>query len=253
MKSRFIHLIPTLFWLGCAGALIAGVGIESDWGSNWLKPMLRKKFGSTVNAEFELVPPFKLAAMESILPETVERPLLVPSRRPAPPPAEAVPAAPSMVRGQYALKGTLINAELTTAYLFETATGKSFGVKKGDNIPGKGIVLFEVANNRVVLQQGDETESLDLPRSSASPRNPFPQPTPATTRADGIPFPQPGPGNPQQSGIAARNTPGAGPAPPFPTGQAAAVPGAQTYGAGPISTDQVPSRRRFQNAVPTPQ
>jgi hypothetical protein len=256
MKARIIHWVPTLFWLGCAGGLAAGIGVESDWGGNWLKPMVRKKFGATVNNEFDLVPPFKLAAMETILPETVERPLMVPTRRPAPPPSAPAAVAPSMVRGQYVLKGTLINTEITTAYLFETVTGKSFGVKKGDNIPGKSIVLSEVMNNRVVLQQGDETESLDLARSSSSPRNPFPTsglPPPPAGRADGAPFPQPGiQPNPQVSSVVPSNAPIAGPIPPFPTGQATPPPGTQTYGAGPVSADQVPARRRFQNVVPTP-
>ena len=130
MKPRILRLMPTLFWLSCAGGLVAGIGIESDWGANWLKPMTRKKFGPSVNNDFDLVPPFKLAAADAILPETLERPLMVPSRRPPPPPLAPIAAAPSMVRGQFTLKGTLVNAELTTAYLFETATGKSFVVKK---------------------------------------------------------------------------------------------------------------------------
>ncbi len=254
MKSRILHLLPTVFWLGCAASLIAGIGLESDWGNNWRKPMVRKKFGPSVNGEFDSVPPFKLAAMEAILPETVDRPLLVPTRRPPPPPVAPVAAAPSMVRGQFTLKGTMVNTEVTTAYLFETATGKSFGVKKGDTIPGKNIIVAEVANNSAVLKQGDDTESLELPRSSASPRNPFPQssmqpqPGVAGMNSNGVPFPQPG----MQPGM---QPPGAGPTPPFPTGQPGAAAVAQNPGVAPPqpSADQFPGRRRFQNVTPPPQ
>lgn len=260
MKPRILRFVPTLFWLGCAGGLIAGIGIESDWGNNWRKPMLRKKFGASVNNDFDVVPPFKLAAMEAILPETVDRPVMVPMRRPPPPPTAPVAVAPSMVRGQFTLKGTLVNADLTTAYLFETATGKSFGVKKGDSIPGKNIIVAEVANNSAILKQGDDTESLELARSSASPRNPFPpsgmQPSnPQGLNANGIPFPQPG----MQQNMQPQNFPGqqqAGipPAPPFPTGQpaAAVAPNLGSVPAQPPS-DQFPGRRRFQNVTPPPQ
>lgn len=258
MKSRILRFIPTLFWLGCAGGLIAGIGVESDWGNNWRKPMLRKKFGASVNNDFDAVPPFKLAAMEAILPETVDRPIMVPTRRPPPPPIAPVAAAPSMVRGQFTLKGTLVSAEITTAYLFETATGKSFGVKKGDTIPGKNIIVAEVANNSAVLKQGDDTESLELPRSSASPRNPFPQsgmqPQPNVTglNANGVPFPQPGM---QPQNFPSQQQPGAGSAPPFPTGQPGVAVVAPNPGSAPTqpSLDQFPGRRRFQNVTPPPQ
>ena len=93
-----------------------------------------------------------------------------------------------MQRGQFALTGTMVIGGKNTAFLRETAGGKSRRVLQGDTV--NGILVADVKPDRVRLALGDETEELVLrvatnPRPTVQPvaqQAPAPVPTPVAGR-----------------------------------------------------------------------
>lgn len=173
------------------GVLLAGtaaaIGFETDWGR---APMGGRTTGNTTKAptlDTKVLPQFALAPLSPAgngYRETVERPLFIPTRRPAP---AGNSAQMAMKKGQFRLAGTTVSAEFSVAYLFETGTNKTYRVKKGADI--NGMTVESIFANRVVLKQGDETEELSL-RTSNSPRPP--PPPPQVAGAPSAPGQQPG-------------------------------------------------------------
>lgn len=147
-----------------------------------------KTAAAGITPDTALLPIFTLPPADISYPEIVERPLFIPTRRPAPPPNNA--PVVTMRRGQYKLVGVSVNQDLSMAFLQEIATGKSKGVAKGTEI--NGMIVDAVEPSRVVLRQGEETEELSL-KVAASPRLPA------------------GP-------VAGATTPGTAPAAPIPPG-----------------------------------
>ncbi len=168
----------------------------------------------------KLLPAFKLGALETGFKETLERPLFVPTRRPAPAGGGTQTA---MKKGQFRLAGTTVSEQVSVAYLYEIATNKTHRINKGAEIGG--ITVESVASNRVTLKQGDEIEELVL-RTSTSPRPPAP------TQVAGAPQPGAAPnsaaGQPGQPAVAAAPVPAALPGMPGanfgPPGQPSAQP-----------------------------
>ncbi|MEO5700063.1 MAG: hypothetical protein ABIR61_06165 [Casimicrobiaceae bacterium] len=158
--------------------------------------------------------------------ETVERPLFVPTRRPAPTPTQEVPKA-TMPKGQFALTGTTVVDGKGTAFLREVKGGKFRRVQKGDTI--NGMLVSEVKQDGVKFAMGDESEELTL-KVAVNPK-PTPgvataPPGPPTAIAGGAAAGQP-PQTPQQAAqtllerrraarAAAAQGQGAPPAPPGP-------------------------------------
>lgn len=177
----------------------AVIGYEVDWGQGRSALAVVPTKVAAQNPEQALLPTYVLPPIDPTYKETVERPLFIPTRRPAP--EGTALAAGSMKKGQYKLTGTSINSTMTVAYLVETASGKALRALKGAEVgPGSGIKVDKVEATRVILRQGDETEELTL-RTAASP------PRPATAVVAAPPAPgqpivqQPfGPGVPPQVG-----------------------------------------------------
>ncbi len=161
-----------------------------------------------------LLPEYAIAGGVAARSETTARTLFNPTRRPAATLA-ADAARTRMQRGQFALTGTTVIDGKSTAFLRETAGGKSRRVRQGETI--NGLVVADVKVDRVRLALGDESEELVLrvaanPRPTAQPVAPVaaPAPVPATAgsapaappvaAAPGQPAPQPiVPGDPAQS------------------------------------------------------
>jgi hypothetical protein len=121
-----------------------------------------------------LLPEFAIAGGTAARADTVQRTLFNPTRRPAP--VAAVEAAKArMQRGQFALTGTTVVDGKSTAFLRETAGGKSRHVKQGETI--NGLMVAEVKSDRIRLMLGDESEEIYL-RVATNPR-PTAQPAPA--------------------------------------------------------------------------
>ena len=154
-------------------ALLIGVtaviGYEVDWGQSGTAPVAVATKVAAQNSEQGLLPAYVLPPIDPTYKEIVERPLFIPTRRPAP--EGTALAAGSMKKGQYKLTGTSISSTMTVAYLVETASGKALRALKGAEVgPGSGIKIDKVEANRVILRQGDETEELTLRTATSPPR-----------------------------------------------------------------------------------
>lgn len=179
--------------------------------------------------EAKLLPPFSLPSEGQAAPETVARPLFVPTRRPSPP--ASVAAASSMKRGQFVLTGVTLTPDAAFVFLKEVATGKTQSIRKGLQV--NGLTVETVEPRRVVLRQADETEELALniqvpPRVAAAPAPSTAVPgAPGAPGVAGVP-----PGPPTRMPV----NPATGPVPPG-SGAPAPAPAAQ----GAPATPQVPA------------
>ncbi|MCA2997839.1 MAG: hypothetical protein ING75_04470 [Rhodocyclaceae bacterium] len=260
---------------------LALIGWETDWGraiggtGDYASVNKRASLDTKVLPQFALAPLFPSGSGYR---ETVERPLFIPTRRPAP---VGNTTQMAMKKGQFRLTGTTVSDQVSVAYLFETSTNKTLRVNRGADV--NGITVESVSANRVVLKQGDETEELFL-RTSSSPKPPPPPPVAAAPGQPGGQTPGQVPGvsgNVLQAGqapapmppqlpsfappgvnVQAGLPPGAAVgAPPIPTGVSAGgppIPGGQAPGMnGPTDPAAAPAsldpnnpavrRRRFQN------
>lgn len=270
MSSR--PALATVLCVLLAGTL-AAIGFETDWGRSLMGGRSAGSNAKTPSLETKVLPRFALAPLSptgSGYRETVERPLFIPTRRPAP---AGNSAQMAMKKGQFRLAGTTVSEQVSVAYLFETGTNKTHRVNKGADI--NGMTVESVFANRVVLKQGDETEELSL-RTASSPR--LPPPPQQVAGASLAPGQQPGAPVPQAMAGAAPPQPPAAPPPGFAPpggtfqagmgqaappgmGQAVAPSGARPPGAPAAAQDADPAaapaaadpnqaqqrRRRFQN------
>ena len=191
MNDLHLRLRATLWWLLPLAALIVLVGLETDLGRGLHRraavdvPVVAKPVAVS------LMPDYAIDGGIATHTDTINRPLFVPTRRPAPVAVVEV-AKPRMQRGQYALTGTTVAGERSLAFLKEVSGGKSRTVKMGDTI--NGLLVAEVKPDRVKLTQGDESEELMLRVASnprATPQPAAPQPG-AQAEVVGQPAPQPG-------------------------------------------------------------
>ncbi len=203
--------------------IAAMIGYEVDWGQGAALTDVPTRKTVASNTEQALLPSYIMPPIDPTYQETVERPLFIPTRRPAPAGATTVA---SMRKGQYKLTGTAINAGMTVAFLVEISTGKGLRANLGAEVlQSGGIKIDKVEATRVVLRQGDETEELTL-RTATSPR-----PSPAALAANQAPPGQAllnpnGGSNGQQINQ-----------PPFPPGMPGEAPG-QFAGVRPQSAGQ---------------
>lgn len=222
-----------------SGALAIVVGViawETDFGQRlWGEPAMSTS-NAAAAAPPKLLPAFKLGALETGFKETLERPLFVPTRRPAPAGAATQTA---MKKGQFRLAGTTVSDQVSVAFLYEIATNKTHRVNKGAEI--SGIMVDSVAGNRVTLKQGDEIEELVL-RTATSPRPPPPAQTAGAPQPGAAPNPAAGP--PGQPAVAAAPQPVAPPGMPGsnfgPAGQPP-VPPSMTAGGATAAPPGVPA------------
>jgi general secretion pathway protein N len=272
------YMITTVLGLLLVAAL-AIIGWETDWGraiggsSGYASANKRASLDTKVLPQFALAP---LSPLGSGYSETVERPLFIPTRRPAP---AGNTTQMAMKKGQFRLAGTTVSEQISVAYLFETGTNKTLRVNKGAAV--NGITVESVSANRVVLKQGDETEELFL-RTSNSPKPPPPPPVAAAPGQPGGQAPGQAPGAPANvaqggqgpvpSQMPAFTPPGVNPqagyppgaamtAPPLPPGTSTGgpqIPGGQNPNtnsptdpaatpAGVDPNNPAARRRRFQN------
>ena len=107
----------------------------------------------------KLLPAATRLAAEQAYPETVTRPLFIPTRRPAPPVPTAA-AAPQFVRGQFQLLGVIMAGNTKIAMLREKSTGKIHRVAQGGDVNGVKVATIE--RDTVTLSQSGETESVPM-------------------------------------------------------------------------------------------
>ena len=215
----------------------------------------------------KLLPAATRVAAEQAYPETVTRPLFIPTRRPAPPVPTAA-AAPQFVRGQFQLLGVIMAGNTKIAMLREKSTGKIHRVAQGGDVNGVKVATIE--RDTVTLSQSGETESVPMQvqklAAAGAPTHdagPFggpeahaagqPGAAPPAPGAPGAALPAPGPhptplapGTAAMLGVAPPGAPGSPqPATPSPTGvQPGIVPPA-------LSPEELLARRRARRAQTT--
>jgi hypothetical protein len=154
-------------WIILYAGLIAGIGIESDWGRQTEWAIALPGIEPAAFVKTTLTEPYQLPAPDALL-ETTLRPLFVANRRPAPippPPEPPKPPKPQMRKGQFSLTGTTIVAEGKFAHLVEKATNKAIVLAEGKEI--NGIKVQQVTPDFVVLTQFDDSETLVLSTAKA--------------------------------------------------------------------------------------
>ncbi len=243
-----------------AAVLLAVIGFETEWGAR-LRPALPApsgKPGAPVDAR--VLPTATVTVAEQAYPDTVARPLFVPSRRPAPA-AVAAPVA-TMPKGTLTLQGVTIAGTTRIALLREKQSGKIHRVELGKQV--NGMSLSQVDADRVVLKQGDEQETVVMlvqkaggaqgsaaaPLPAGGPFAPIAVPAPAQLQPGVPPQGVPPPGVAPQGGGAPN--PGArGANPPVAGSPAAAVvqpPPAPN--AAPMTPEELLARRRARRNQP---
>jgi hypothetical protein len=174
-KRVMLASIVQRYWLTAViiAAIIGIIGVfawETGWG-RYFSPSAPKFDGAPRKADnIAILPPFTMPPIDPTYKETVERPLFSQTRRPNPP-ATAVAAAPVMEKGKYRLSGTSVGPELSTAFLVDLKSGKTWRVVKGglvDPTGSQGVKLDSVNATQVVLKLGDETETLSLATSKSA-------------------------------------------------------------------------------------
>lgn len=174
-KAAGFKFLVQRYWLTAliASAVVGVAGVfawETGWGS-YLSPSAPSFNGAPRQTDnIAILPPFVMPPIDPTYKETVERPLFSQTRRPNPP-AAAVATMPAMEKGKYRLSGTSVNAQLSTAFLVDLKSGKTWRVAKGaivDPAGSQGVTLDSVDATRVVLKLGDETEVLTLATSKSA-------------------------------------------------------------------------------------
>jgi hypothetical protein len=199
-----------LFWLAALGAVVALIGWETDWGRELTRAPVVPDVAAPAPVTLALLSDNRVEDGDQLRQQTVERPVFVPTRRPAPPtvtPAQEA-AKPRMQKGQFVLTGTAVVEQKSIAFLRETAGGKSRSVRVGETI--NGLVVAEVKPDRVRLTMGEDSEELLL-KVAAGPRTTVQPVQPVAAGGPGAPgAPVAGqPGGPAMGGGPAAAAPGA--------------------------------------------
>jgi len=177
MDSLPPRVRAALWWLVPLAVLAVLIGWEAGWGGAIRKAPPPQSPATPKPVALALMPEYSIAGGVAARTETVARTLFNPTRRPAASVADSSKAR--MQRGQFALTGTTMVDGKSTAFLRETAGGKSRRVQQGEVI--NGLTVAEVKADRVRLALGDESEELVLrvatnPRPTAQPAAPVPIP-----------------------------------------------------------------------------
>ncbi len=174
--TRAPQLWKTVAWLVFCFALVIIILFEMRAPSK----AVRSKTSNTVMkiAPIALSPELSLPSLTETYAETTARPILSPTRRPAPPPPPVVAGIapkPAMKRGQFMLIGVTITKEKTIALLRELAGGKTLRVERGQVV--NGLTVEKVEAEKVTLKFEDEREEVVL-KIATAPRMATPPPIP---------------------------------------------------------------------------
>jgi hypothetical protein len=148
-----------LLWVLPFAALLALIGWQTQWGERWHWQVPAESVATPQKVAAAVLPEYHPKETPDTNHDIVERTLFNPTRRPAPA-AVAETAKPRLQRGQFALSGTMVVDGKATAFLRETAGGRSRRVTQGETI--NGMVVTEIKTDRVRLSLGDESEDLAL-------------------------------------------------------------------------------------------
>lgn len=187
-------------------ALLAiGLGVAFAWMTDWGRDIVdgpeiaaKKASGKTESAT--VLPDFKLGSDASTYAQIVDRPLLNPTRKPAPTQAIAVvapePPKPQIRRGLYQLIGVTDLGTVKVAQVREVATRRVSSVRLGDAL--QELRVKKITPEAVILAFDNEEDVLSLakftPSGQVPPPSTPPQPSPVPVAS--------APPQPQQSSAA---------------------------------------------------
>ncbi|MBC7710520.1 MAG: hypothetical protein H7203_10690 [Rhizobacter sp.] len=224
--------------LAVAAALLVALGIESDWGAALSAPVLQVRSGVVKQDAASVLPDFRLGSEANAYNQIVERPLLNPSRKPAPTQlvtAAPEPPKPQVRRGLYQLIGITDLGAVKIAQVREVASNRVKSVRQGDQLQEMTVAKVELT--RVTLSFQGETDVIEMAKFTASGRVPQPAPPPVAI-AQAPPPAAAGPASVQIPPVAS---------PPNPTistfGQPAAV-GQRVFPNGLVAVDPPDDRPR---------
>ena len=226
--------------IATAVALLVALGIETDWGAALTAPPLQSRSGTVKQDATSVLPDFRLGAEASAYSQIVERPLLNPSRKPAP--TQLVTAAPEtpkpqVRRGLYQLIGITDLGTVKIAQLRELASNRVRSVRHGDQL--QEMTVAEVEPTQVTLSFQGETDVIEMAKFNASgrvPQPPAPPPPAAPVQVTAQPTALP-------LAAAAYVNP-LFPAQRVPVGQATAGSGAQIPAAPAVAATLPPTQQR---------
>lgn len=184
-------------------ALLAiGLGVAFAWMTDWGRDIVdgpeiaaKKASGKTESAT--VLPDFKLGSDASTYAQIVDRPLLNPTRKPAPTQAIAVvapePPKPQIRRGLYQLIGVADYGSVRVAQVRESSSNKVRSVREGETL--QELTVRRIESTRMTLEFQGETDVVELAKFTASGRVPLPAPppTPPPTMAAAQDQPPPNP------------------------------------------------------------
>src|SRR3954453_13925670 len=120
MNDVYFRVRATLWWLLPLAALVVLVALDTDFDR---RRRIQPPPPAPVTAKpiaVSLMPEYTIEGGIATHSETVNRPLFVPTRRPAPVGVVQV-EKPKMPRGQFALTGTTVAGERSLAFLKEVS------------------------------------------------------------------------------------------------------------------------------------
>jgi hypothetical protein len=235
---------PVISALGIAAAVLIAVVAFELAGASAVRSQLAAGTPRPASAvQAKVLPPIAALDPEVAYPETGARPLLTPTRRPAP---ERVAAATStIVPGQFVLTGVTIVGPLRIALLREKSSGRVIRVEQGKEVNGMTVAAIEP--ERVTLALGGDQEVVSLVVTKGAPATATAA-APASGPFAGPAAPPP-PAAPPGANPAARAEPSAattfGPINRFAApGQPGAGPAQPQQQAAPMTPEELLARRR---------
>ncbi len=165
--------------IACAVALAVAFGFETDWGDAFTaKPTASRPTAGKHDAA-SVLPDFRLSSEAGAYSQIAERPLLNPSRKPAPTQVVAAatePPKPQIRRGLYSLIGITDLGSVKIAQMKEVSSGRVKSVKEGDVL--QELTVKKIEPSRVTLAFQRDTDIVELPKFTASGKVPQPAPVP---------------------------------------------------------------------------
>jgi hypothetical protein len=211
--------------------------------------------GKVAAVQLKLLPPIQPVVVEEAYPETTARPLLSPTRRPAP--EKAVAGTSTMQKGMYTLTGVTIVGSLRIALLREKSSGRVLRAEKGKDL--NGVTVAEIEPESVTLAAGGDQEVIPLlvQKGPAAPAAPA-----AAAAAAAGPFavPMAVPGaeapaaaqNPAARPMPIAPPPAPGPPPPSPPSSFGPAGGQPAAGqSAPMTPEELLARRRARRTQQT--
>jgi hypothetical protein len=185
-----------------AAALAGALGWMTDWGHDFYETDAQAAAKVTAKADAtSVLPDFKLSPESNAYAQIADRPLLNPTRKPAPTQAIAAvapePPKPQIRRGLYQLVGVADYGSVKVAQVRELATRKVATVKVGDAL--QELTVRKVTADSVTLSFASEEDVISM--AKYTPSGQIPAPTPQPMPANPMPVAPSGMPQPISAGV----------------------------------------------------